>query len=76
MMGPRPGSVVVEHSPGMREFGGSIPGRDKQKTLKFEVNELDNSKLGRFCQFCQQGQNKSAIHLSYNWPSCCKLKYK
>ncbi len=34
---PRPGSVVVEHSPGMREVGGSIPGRVKQKTLKFEV---------------------------------------
>ncbi len=35
--GPRPGSVVVERSPGMREVGGSIPGRVKQKTLKFEV---------------------------------------
>ncbi len=34
---PRPGSVVVERSPGMREVGGSIPGRLKQKTLKFEV---------------------------------------
>ncbi len=34
---PRPGSVVVERSPGMREVGGSIPGRVKQKTLKFEV---------------------------------------
>ncbi len=38
---PRPGSVVVllvvEGSPGMREVGGSIPGRVKQKTLKFEV---------------------------------------
>ena len=34
---PRPGSVVVERSPGMRKFGGSIPGRLKQKTLKFEV---------------------------------------
>ncbi len=33
----RPGSVVVERSPGMREVGGSIPGRVKQKTLKFEV---------------------------------------
>ncbi len=33
---PRPGSVVVEHSPGMREVGGSIPGRVKQKTLKFQ----------------------------------------
>ncbi len=33
----RPGSVVVERSPGMREVGGSIPGRIKQKTLKFEV---------------------------------------
>ncbi len=32
---PRPGSVVVERSPGMREVGGSIPGRVKQKTLKF-----------------------------------------
>ncbi len=36
-MAPRPGSVVVERSPGMREVGGSIPGRVKQKTLKFEV---------------------------------------
>ncbi len=34
---PRPGSVVVERSPGMREVGGSIPGRVKQKKLKFEV---------------------------------------
>ncbi len=34
---PRPGSVVVEGSPGMREVGGSISGRVKQKTLKFEV---------------------------------------
>ncbi len=34
---PQLGSVVVEHSPGMREVGGSIPGRIKQKTLKFEV---------------------------------------
>ncbi len=34
---PRPGSVVVERSPGMREVGGSILGRVKQKTLKFEV---------------------------------------
>ncbi len=34
---PRPGSVVVEHSPGMQEVGGLIPGRVKQKTLKFEV---------------------------------------
>ncbi len=34
---PRPGSVVVEHSHGMREVGGSIPGRVEQKTLKFEV---------------------------------------
>ncbi len=33
---PRPGRVV-EHSPGMREVGGLIPGRVKQKTLKFEV---------------------------------------
>ncbi len=36
-MKPRPGSVVVERSPGMREVGGLIPGRVKQKTLKFEV---------------------------------------
>ncbi len=28
---------MVERSPGMREVGGSIPGRVKQKTLKFEV---------------------------------------
>ncbi len=35
--GLRPGSVVVERLPGMREVGGSIPGRVKQKTLKFEV---------------------------------------
>ncbi len=34
---PRPGSVVVERSPGMREVGGSIPGRVKEKTLKVEV---------------------------------------
>ena len=34
---PRPGSIVVECSPGMPEVGGSIPGRVKQKTLKFEV---------------------------------------
>ncbi len=34
---PRPGSIVVERSPGMREVGGSIPGRVKRKTLKFEV---------------------------------------
>ncbi len=34
---PRPGTVVVERSPGMREVGGSIPGRVKQKTLKFDV---------------------------------------
>ncbi len=34
---PRPGSVVVERSPGMWEVGGSIPDRVKQKTLKFEV---------------------------------------
>ncbi len=33
----RPGSVVVECSPGMQEVGGSIPGHVKQKTLKFEV---------------------------------------
>ena len=33
--GPRLGSVVVE--PGMREVDGSIPGRIKQKTLKFEA---------------------------------------
>ncbi len=37
---PRPGSVVVERSPGMREVGSSIPGRVKQKTLKFEVLPL------------------------------------
>ncbi len=37
MEGPRPSSVVVERSPGMREVGGSIPGRVKQKTLKFPV---------------------------------------
>ncbi len=34
---PRPGSVVVERSPGMREVGGLIPGHVKQKMLKFEV---------------------------------------
>ncbi len=34
---PWPGSVVVGRSPGMREVGGSVPGRVKQKTLKFEV---------------------------------------
>ena len=34
---PRPGSVVVERSPGMWEVGGSISGRVKQKALKFEV---------------------------------------
>ncbi len=28
---------MVERSPGMREVGGSIPGRIKPKTLKFEV---------------------------------------
>ncbi len=28
---------MVERLPGMREVGGSIPGRVKQKTLKFEV---------------------------------------
>ncbi len=28
---------MVERSPGMREVGCSIPGRVKQKTLKFEV---------------------------------------
>ncbi len=28
---PRPGSVVVERSPGMRKIGGSIPDRVKQK---------------------------------------------
>ncbi len=37
---PRPGSVVVERSPGMRDVGGSIPSRVKQKTLKFEVHLL------------------------------------
>ncbi len=34
---PRPGSVLVESSPGMREVCGSTPGRVKQNTLKFEV---------------------------------------
>ncbi len=34
---PRSGSVVFERSSGMREGGGSIPGRVKQKTLKCEV---------------------------------------
>ncbi len=34
---PRPGSVVVERLPGMREVGGSIPGRVKQKMLKFQA---------------------------------------
>ncbi len=34
------GKVVVEHSPGMQEVGGSIPGHVKQKTLKFEVPVL------------------------------------
>ncbi len=33
---PQPGSVVVENSPGMREVGGLIPSRIRQKTLKFE----------------------------------------
>ena len=28
---------MLERSPGMREVGGSIPGRVKQKPLKFEV---------------------------------------
>ena len=28
---------MVERSTGMQEVGGSIPGRIKQKTLKFEV---------------------------------------
>ncbi len=37
MVRPRPGSVVVERSPGMREVGDSNPGRVKQKTLKFDV---------------------------------------
>ncbi len=37
LINPRPGSVVVERSAGMWEAGGSIPGRVKQKTLKFEV---------------------------------------
>ncbi len=36
LVSPRPGSVVVERSPGMREVGGSILSRVKQKTLKFE----------------------------------------
>ncbi len=31
LLRPPPGSVVVERSPGMREVGGSIPGRVKQK---------------------------------------------
>ncbi len=31
------GYVMVERSPAMREVGGSILGRVKQKTLKFEV---------------------------------------
>ncbi len=48
---PRPGSVVVERSPGMREVGGSIPDRVKQKTLKFEVLllclALSTKELGR-----------------------------
>ncbi len=26
---PRPGSIVVERSPGMQEVGGSMPGRVK-----------------------------------------------
>ncbi len=34
---PRAGSVVVYRSPSMRKDGGSIPGRVKQNTLKFEV---------------------------------------
>ncbi len=34
---PLSGSVVVERAPGMREVGGSIPGRVKQETLKFEA---------------------------------------
>ncbi len=33
----RPHSIVVERSTGMREVGGSIPGRIKLKTLIFEV---------------------------------------
>ncbi len=33
----RPGSVVVECSPAMREVGGSILSRVKHKTLKLEV---------------------------------------
>ena len=33
----RPGSVVVERSPGMREIGGPIPGRVKLKTSTFEA---------------------------------------
>ncbi len=37
LLKPQPGSVVVERLPGMREVGGSLPNRVKQKTLKFEV---------------------------------------
>ncbi len=37
LLRPRPGSVVLERSPGMWDFVGSIPGRVKQRTLKFEV---------------------------------------
>ncbi len=33
----RQGSVVVQRSAGMPQVGGSIPGRVKQKMLKFEV---------------------------------------
>ncbi len=52
---PQPGSVVVKRSPGMQEVGGSIPGRVKQRTLKFEIlllclvlsiNELETDWLG------------------------------
>ncbi len=34
---PRPGSVAVERSPGMREVCGSIPGCIKQKTLNLKI---------------------------------------
>ncbi len=40
---PWSGSVVVEHSPGMREVGGSIPGRIKQTTLTFVVLLLSSA---------------------------------
>ncbi len=37
---------MVERSPGMREVGGSIPGRVKQMTLKFEVLLRPTGRLG------------------------------